>query len=209
MYRNSSTRIFPLIIIIVVVIALIAGLVTIARSVFFSGGESKSAQESAQEQSRERLLTVSDSRSARMTIRGPIVGDPEFRSYQVVVSPQSREYIVYKGYLDEVVEKKSFDNNTAAYEEFVYALDKAALTRPGKETKSQADDLRGICATGNIHQYELLDDGAVTDGWWTSDCKGSPGTFGASVSQVTSLFSRQLPGVDLDYESNGIRGLRL
>lgn len=186
-------RIFPIIIIVVIVAAVIAGLVTVGGYIFGGNGEDAEQQKSHAEIARDELLKVDVDRSVRMTIRGPIVGNESFRSWQVTVSPTQREYIVYKGYLEDVQTRKAFSNNTAAYDEFVHALDKAALTKAGKYTEEEANDLRGICATGRIYQYEILSSGSVVNSFWTSTCKGSPGTFGASVEQVTNLFSGQIP----------------
>lgn len=200
MYRSSSTRIFPIIIIIIVVVALIAGIVTVGSRIFGNNSGTDDKKRSQADIARDELLKIDVDRSVRMTIRGPLVGNEAFRSYQITVSPTQREYIVYKGYLEEVLSRKSFPNNTRAYEEFVFALDKANFTKAGKYTAEEASDLRGICATGRIYQYEILSSGSAMNALWTSTCKGSPGTFGASVEQVTNLFSEQIP-VKLDFNS--------
>ncbi len=192
MYRSNSTRIFPIILIIIVVVALIAGIVTVGRYLFSGNGDTDQQKTRAQT-ARDALLKVDTDHSLRMTIRGPIVGNEAFRSYQVTISPSQREYTVYKGYLEEVQSRKVYSNNNAAYEEFIYALDKAALTSSGKYTDEQAADLRGVCATGRVYLYEILSEGSASESYWTSTCKGSPGTFGASVQQITDLFTKQIP----------------
>lgn len=193
MYRSSSTRIFPIILIIVIVVALIAGIVTVGNYIFSGNGDTEE-QKTQAEVARDELLKVGVDRSVSMTVRGNIVGDESFRSYQIVISPSEREYIVYKGYLEEVLSRKTYENNIQAYEQFVHALDKAALTTAGKYTTEEAGDLRGVCATGRIYQYDILSSGSVAESYWTSTCKGSPGTFGANVAQVTNLFTAQIPG---------------
>ncbi len=199
MYRSSSSRVIPLIIFGVVLIALIIGLISAGRFLF--GGNSKKTEEtkSIVQSARDELLKITTERSVRMTIRGPIVADENFTSYQVSVSPTARVYTVFDGYLDVVRENKSYENNNKAYEEFVYALDKAAITKPGKYNEEQASDLRGVCATGRLYEFEFLDGGSVKKHYWTSTCKGSPGTFGASVTQVTNLFAKQVPEVRLEF----------
>lgn len=199
MYRSNSTRIFPIILIVIVVVALIAGIVTVGRYLFSGNGDTDQ-QKSRAETAREALLKVDVDHSVRMTIRGPIVGNESFRSYQVTISPSQREYVVYKGYLEDVESRDTYGNNNAAYEELVYALDKAALTSSGKYTDEQPEDLRGVCATGRVYQYEILSDGSAKESYWTSTCKGSPGTFGASVQQVTDLFTKQIP-TKVEYNS--------
>ena len=192
MYRSSSSKVFPIIILIVVVVALIAGLVTLGRYMFSSGTGDKEGQ-TITETANERLLTVTADRSVRMTIRGPIVANENFKSYRLTISPSSREYRVYTGYLEKVDHKESLDNNTQAYEQFVNALNKAAMTKPGKQAQVEDRSLLGICATGHVYEFEILNGETVDNHFWTSDCKGSPGTFGANLSQVMNLFSRQLP----------------
>lgn len=198
MYKSNSARVVPLIIFIVVSIALILGLIAVGRYIF--GGATRSDDESIS-QARDELLTVNVDRSARMTIRGPIVADENFRTYEVIVSPTERLYSVYNGYRDDLDSRERLSNNTRAYEQFVYALDKAALTKPGKYTESEASDLRGICATGRVYEFALYDEEEQIQRYWTSTCSGSPGTLGASVQQVTNLFSAQLTGIKLEYAS--------
>lgn len=202
MYRSSSTRIFPIILIVVIVIALIVGIVTVGNYIFGNNDETEQ-QKTQADVAREELLKVDVDRSVSMTMRGPIVADEEFRSQQVIISPSMREYVVYKGYLEEEISRKEYGNNIQAYEQFVHALDKAALTTEGKYTAEEAGDLRGICATGMIYQYDILSSGSVVESFWTSTCAGSPGTFGANVTQVTNLFTSQIPGeVDFGAQSS-------
>ncbi len=204
MYKNRSLRIFPLIIIGIVVIALIASVITIGRYIF-NGDETKQEEEN-QVTAQDELLTLDTSHSVRVTIRGPIVADEEFSTYRIEVSSDSRDYYAYSGYLDRVKEEKSYGNNMSAYEQFVYALDKADMTKPGKNDPALDDDVRGICATGQVYEYEILNAGTPVYRAWTSTCKGSPGTFGASVEQVTNLFVDQIPGEDA--ENLAINSLR-
>lgn len=197
MYR-SNNRIFPMILIAVVVIALVAGLVTVGRYLIGGSGQRAEEAKSEQQMAREQLLSTGNDRSVRMTIRGPIVADEEHRSYRIAVSPSSRTYTMYRGYLESELVNKPYDNNTKAYEQFVYALDKAALTTPSKNSEQQVDDLRGICASGKVYEFEVLAANDVKQHYWTSTCKGSPGTLGASVQQVGGLFRSQIPERDID-----------
>lgn len=205
MYRNRSLKIFPLIIIGIVIIALIASMITIGRYIF-NGGSQTTQEEDNQITAQDELLTLSTSRSVRVTIRGPIIADEDFATYRVEVSPKSRQYYTYSGYLDRIEQQKSYSNNMSAYEEFVNALDKAAMTEPGRNTPTLENDVQGICATGQVYQYDILSAGTPVYSAWTSTCKGSPGTFGASVEQVTNLFINQLP--QEDYRDLAISGLR-
>lgn len=193
MYRSGPNRIIPIILVIVVVVAFVIGLVTVGRYFFSGNNTGQSDEESAMVSAQEQLLTLETDRSVRVTLRGPIVADEKFQTYRITVSPSARTYTIYEGYLEKVDYQKTYDNNMQAYEEFVHALDKAAFTRPGKQTAEEAGDIRGICATGRVYTYEIVGPTGVIEEAWTSTCKGSPGTFGASVAQVTNLFTAQIP----------------
>ena len=203
MYKSNTLRIFPLILIVIVIIALIAGMITVGRYLFAGKDE---PVDDGTVTAQDELLMLNVSRSVQMTIRGPIVADEEFQTQRIEVSPISRQYKIYSGYLVSVEKSKSYDNNMKAYEEFVYALDKADMTRPGKADPEEAEDIRGICATGKIYEFEILNAGEPVNRLWTSTCKGSPGTFGASVEQVTNLFAGQIPEAERPTFSSG--GLR-
>lgn len=188
MYRGEKARIFPVIIILIVIAVAIAALVSVGRAVF-GGGEQQAAQVDT---SQEALLNTSVDYSVRMTVRGKLVADETFRSYQVTVSPNGRTLTSYTGYLAQPLETKQLGNNVKAYDEFVHALDKAALSK-GSAFSGAQDDTRGVCATGQVHEFEILSGMTVVKRLWTSTCKGSPGSLKASVKQLESLFLQQIP----------------
>ncbi len=207
MYRNNSARAVPIIIFVIVAAALIFGLVMVGRYIF--GGSSSGADSATISQAREQLLEVTADRSIQMTIRGPIVANEDFKTYDVTISPNERSYTAYTGYKDTVVSDDTLGNNTPAYEQFVYALDKAAFTKTGSYTESEASDLRGICATGRVYEFTLYNDTEALQHYWTSTCKGSPGTLGANLQQVLSLFFAQVPDADLGFVSSSTNQLSL
>lgn len=193
MYRSSSTRIIPIILVVVVMIAVVAGLIAVGRFLFSGGGQQHEAEQEQVETARDHLLTLGADRSVRATVRGPIVGDDRFQTQRITITPNSRVYTVYRGYLEDIDDQKSYDNNMQAYEEFVHALDKADMTQPGTVSPEDATDVRGICATGRIYEFEIIGPSGTLDRRWTSGCGGSPGSFGADVDQVINLFSAQIP----------------
>jgi hypothetical protein len=188
-YRTS--RILPIILIIVIIVIAVAAIVSLARIVFFSG----SSTPAVVDESRTALLSTSAGRSVSMTVRGPIVADEEFHSYQIDVSPTGRSIKTYTGYLESVVASNSLTNSVAAYEQFVYALDKADLAR-GIELEGDRNDVRGVCATGRVYEFSILNNEEPIKKLWTSTCKGSTGSLKASVTQLTSLFVNQIPDAD-------------
>lgn len=187
-YRNS--RIIPIALVLIIVAIAIAALVSLARAVFFSGGQQSTTTQV--DISRDALLSTTVDRAVRMTVRGAIVADEEFRSYRITVTPTSRTLTTYTGYLDRQIDGTVLVNNTAAYEEFVYALDKANLAK-GVEFSGDKNDTRGICATGLVYQFEILQDDNSIKNLWTSTCKGSKGSLDANVDQLTELFVSQIP----------------
>ena len=195
MYKGNSSRIIPIIIIIIVIAIAVAAIVSIGRAVFSGGDRSTTTEEV--DVARTNLLKTSANHSVRMTTRGPIVADENFRSYQVTVSPSSRNITTYSGYLSKVIKSKPLSNNVAAYEEFVNALDKANMT-VGTPFTGEDDNTLGICATGHVYEFDVLVDGKSVQHLWTSTCKGSKGSFRASVAQVQNLFLTQIPGSE-DY----------
>ncbi|MFY9228303.1 MAG: hypothetical protein WAO28_03180 [Candidatus Microsaccharimonas sp.] len=192
MARYRTSRILPVALVIIVIIIAIAALVSLARIVFFS---STSTTPATVDTSKEALLDTSVGRSVSMTVRGPIVADEEFQSYQIDISNNVREIKTYKGYLDTVVDSVALSNNVAAYEQFVYALDKANLAK-GVELSGDRNDIRGICATGRLYEFTILNNKQPVKRLWTSTCKGSAGSLNANVSQLTSLFVNQIPDAE-------------
>lgn len=187
--KYKSKRIIPVALIFVIAVISIAALVSIARIVFFPGGQSTITKVDV---SKSALLNVSVGHSVVMSVRGPIVADENFRSYKVAISPTSRNFTIYKGYLDSQISNKTFTNSTVSYEQFVYALDKANLVK-GTEFTKEKNDLRGICATGYVYEFQVLDSDKSVKSLWTSSCAGSKGSLSASVTQLMNLFNAQIP----------------
>jgi len=190
-YRTS--RVLPIVLVVVIIIIAIAALVSLARVVFFSGNSSTSTVEV--DTSQAALLDTSVTHSVRMIVRGPIVADEKFKSYQIDISSSSRSLKTFNGYGGTVVEQKDLANNVASYEAFVYALDKAELSK-GTELEGDKNDVRGVCATGTLTRFMILDNSEPVKELWTSTCSGSKGSLDASVGQLKDLFVKQIPGAE-------------
>lgn len=188
MYRGSNPRIFPIIIVVLVIALVTAAVFSVGRMIFFSNS---SSQDKATDSISSSLVDTDEGRSVRWAVRGPIVANEKFQSYQITVSPTSRSYTVYTGYLDQVVLTHRYENNRQAYEQFVYALAKADVTN----TRNAADnDIRGACATqGLAFVFETAKDGTADQSEWTTTCAGSKGTMTAKPAQVQALFVNQIP----------------
>jgi hypothetical protein len=197
MYRGNKPRIVPILIVVVIAALVIAALVSIGR-VLFTGSDSTETGVSESQQISDDTLNTAIGRAVQFTERGPIVADENFRSYQIVVTPTARTYTTYSGYLDRIVTRKTYQNNSRAYEELVHALDKADISKT--QNAANGDDIRGVCATnGRLYVYETTNNDAVTHTLWTSTCSGSRGNMGANVAQVKALFVNQVPDFDATY----------
>jgi hypothetical protein len=189
MATYRTRRILPIILVIVIMIVAVAALVSLARAVFFSGNSERPA---VVDVSRDALLNTGSEHRVTMTVRGPIVADEEFNSYTISVSPNNRSVTTYRGYLDTVVEQQSLGNNTAAYEQFVYALDKANLPQ-GRQLEGERNDVRGVCANGRMYEFSIIRGNEPVKMLWTSTCNGSRGSLEANVEQLRGLFTAQIP----------------
>lgn len=195
MSRYKTQRIAPILLAIVIIIVTVAGLVALGR-ILFSGTKSNNSTSQSTESvisaTRDNLLKTTDGRSISMTVRGPIVADEDFRSYRIAISPSSRTFEAFTGYLESSTSNQSLANNTAAYNQFVNALDKARLVNSAPTDRETAN-LLGICATGKVYEFNILDGGNSTALYWTSTCSGSKGNLSANVTQLSSLFLAQIP----------------
>lgn len=180
----------PLIIVIIVVALVIASIVTIGRMIF-GGNASKDTQKTPETTVVDSVLNQDGARSVRWTVRGPIVADEKYRSYQITVSPTKRSFVSYSGYLEQVLDSKTYENNAKAYEEFTYALRNAEV---GKANKADDEDFRGVCATNGIaYKFETLNGGSADHTLWSSTCEGSKGTLAADPLKIHALFVNQIP----------------
>ena len=188
MYRGGSSRIFPALIVVAVIVVAIIALVAIGRAIF--GGGSDTAPE--ENPARRSLLTTDADHSLRMTVRGPLVADEEFRSYVVDVSPVERSLTTYTGYEYQQLDNVRFVNSTEAYAEFVHALEQASFLRE-QELSDEEDDTRGVCAGGRLYTFEIRRAQSDLKRLWTSSCRDESGSFRGEAERVKNLFLRQIP----------------
>ena len=188
--RNSFSRFVPILLVIVITIVAVAAVIAIGRALF--GGNESDQKDKNINAGQIALLSTDEGRAVRLTVRGPIVANENFRSYSVIVSPSSRQITTYEGYLDKEISQKKLDNNVKAYTELVYALDKRKMM-DGTQLTEQQNDLRGICASGKVYKFETLSYNSVVKSLWTSDCSGSKGSAQANVNEILDMFLKQIP----------------
>ncbi|PID33344.1 hypothetical protein CR969_01215 [Candidatus Saccharibacteria bacterium] len=191
--RNNFSRFVPILLVAVITIVAIAAVIAIGRAILGGDQQPNNNQSAVSvDEGREALLSTDISRSVRLTVRGPIVANEKHRSYQITVSPDSRVMATYEGYLEKQLDSKELSNNSRAYEELVYALDKRKMME-GRELTEEQNDLRGICASGKVYKMETLLNGDPVKTLWTSDCGGSKGSAVANVNEVLDMFIKQIP----------------
>lgn len=123
------------------------------------------------------------------TIQGEIVGNDKFRSIRIIVSPDQRNLEILAGYDNRVIDHKSFDNNSSAFETFMQSLNKAGF---GSVRSSRPDSEQGFCPLGLRYVYTLDDAGKQIMRTWSDSCSRSDGNFVGSASTVQQLFQNQI-----------------
>ena len=187
MYRGNS-KILPAVLLAIIVIVAIVAVVAVGRSIL----NRNSVEAPVDTFASQALLNTDADYSVRMTVRGPIMGEEDFYSYQVEVSPIGRRLTTYNGYQGQVIDDARFAGSTAAYTEFVHALNRANFTSEAMLTDEQ-NDTRGTCATGRLYSFEILRAQSVIKRLWTSSCRGVSGSFRGDASFVRDLFLDQIP----------------
>ncbi len=189
MDNYRTRRIISIAVVVIVIGAAIFGLIYVGNLLFFSGGKGASSQIATHESD---LLSTSADRSVMMNVRGPIVAEENFHSYQIKIAPNSRNLTTYNGYLNAVASNESLGNNVPAYEQFVNALDRASFMNANVFTGS-ANNSAGVCATGFLYTFSILKSDKSVKQLWTTSCGVPRGSFGGKVSETMNLFTVQIP----------------
>jgi hypothetical protein len=189
--KHGKNQLLPVIIIVIIVVISVAAIVSLVRT-FFGGSSQNTETAQQQEDGEAALLSTSLDRAVRMTIRGEITADEKFRTYQIVISPNSRTMTTYASYLDQPIETEALDNNVKAYEEFVYALNRGQMMK-GEPLEGEKDDTRGLCANGKVIEFETLQNDQRVKRLWTTTCKESRGSFRGNSTKLSNMFLEQIP----------------
>lgn len=188
MYKGRS-KLLPIVLVVIVAVVAIFALVSIGRAILNRDDQASVVEDDPAERS---LLVSEIDRSVRMTVRGPIIADENFNTYEISVSPTERIISTYEGYQDRTINTERFPNSTEAYEEFVYAL--AQLEFSAETPKSEVlDDVRGVCALGRLYTFETLQAQSAISSAWISSCRGNDATFQGNAILARDLFHKQIP----------------
>ncbi|HSX05808.1 MAG TPA: hypothetical protein VLF69_05035 [Candidatus Saccharimonadales bacterium] len=129
---------------------------------------------------------------ASILIDAPINLDQDHRQVKITVSAVQNEIDILQGYQGNVIDSRTYLNNSAAFATFLQAL---KLLNFAKGSTSTAD-YRGYCPTGDRYVYTFNDGQNDLFSYWSTSC--GQGTFGGNRALVRELFERQIPSSDLD-----------
>lgn len=188
MYKGNRSRFFPILVVIIIAAIVIFGLVSLVRSLLHSDTTSDTKKSTVTLSS--KLLTTDDDRSVSMDVRGPIVSNEEFRSYEMTISPTSRTITTWAGYdRSKILDSETLPNDTKSYDQFVHALDYAGYT---KTATVDSNDTSGLCADGRVYNFILAAGADSVDNRWTTNC-GIKGSFRGDGTAIRQLFLDQMP----------------
>lgn len=188
MVSYRTQRVLPVVLVVVIGVIAFLLLFPVIQNMF-TGAPTLPTQV---ETSRSNLVNTSADRSVKMTVRGPIVADEDFRSFQLQISPSQRIFNLYKGYDNKTIKTVNLYNNVPAYEQFVYALNNGGLM-DNNEFSGVRNDIRGVCPTGNLYKFEMLKGKDTIKTLWTTSCSGQRGSLGSNGSVFITLFLKQIP----------------
>lgn len=164
-----------------VIVLIIAVFVIVLRG--FSGNTNKPKDQI-------NLLDYANSSTVvRFTADGPVTADPNHQGYRITVGRDASTIEVVQGYQNNVTQAQTYDNNSAAYADFLRALQLQNFTKGDSDT-AKADD-RGVCPNGTTYTFEIQNSGQTVQRYWSTSCGG--GTFRGNASTIRGLFQRQIP----------------
>ena len=163
----------------------------IVAIVFFSRGDGGNTRDSAPA---SRMTEVADydensSASVSWTMQGRIVGEDQFRSVRITVTPRSRTVELLNGYNQISERQQEFGNTPEAFRTFARALD---LANFGKERTVAVADVRGVCPLGNRYIYRISEGAKEVMRSWSTTCQTTDGPFSGNPILVAQLFKNQI-----------------
>jgi len=165
------------------------GLLIFVFVLIFRGGGDSSTQNAIEA---SKLLDYANSSSVVMqfTVEGPVSADLTHNSIRVTVGSTESTIEVFQGYQGNLTTTKSYLNNSAAYADFLQALQLSGYNL-GNADKKFADE-RGRCATGQRYVMGIKDGNRDIQRFWSTTCGGAA-TFKGKAPVVKDLFVRQIP----------------
>ena len=187
MRRGQPTRLGSVLLIIAIVAIVLSAVLWATRTLFSNDSTDEPVELNAGQQ---LLNEPTDQTAVRMSVRGPIVASEQHYSIVITISQSSRSITTYRGYEGEVIETKTLPNTAAAFSDLLSALNRASYM---EENTSVTQDPAGICAVGQLIQFEMLSGTESVKKLWTTSCRNLEGTFNGLESNVERLLIGQIP----------------
>lgn len=171
-----------IVLIILVVVLIVRG---------FTGGGSK------KEELPDPLVNISNTtKVVEYTADSIVNADQTHKAMRITVGRDQIKIDMISGYNDTVTQSRTYNNNEAAYGQFLRALDLSGYTLGEKDPDLK--DERGHCATGYRYVFAIRDGANEEQRFWSTSC-GKEGTFKGKTRDVINLFRLQVP----DYGRDG------
>lgn len=179
-------RIGAILLIALVSLVMIGGIVFLVNVIFNKGGvPRKEAKETV-----NLLTNPTANTKIEMIARGPVIAEEKHYEIVITITENSRKLVIYRGYERKQEYKKvELGNNSAAFHEFLRALDQNDFAKKqGKDLASTS-----VCAGGNLVIFKIMDGDKVVHSTYTSDCKGSTNMAGKDKA-ITDFIMNQIDG---------------
>src|SRR5580765_1987005 len=119
--------------------------------------------------------------------------DQDHRQIRITVSQTQNEIEVLQGYQGNVIDTRSYPNNSDAFGVFLQSLKLMNFTK-GK-TDAALADYRGYCPFGSRYVFTFNDGTTDKFHYWATSC-GSIGTYQGALKNTLSLIRNQVPQQD-------------
>ncbi len=119
--------------------------------------------------------------------------DQDHRQVRITVSQTQNQIEVMQGYQGNLLNTRTYSNNSAAYGVFLQSLKLMNFSK-GSSDKALAD-YRGACPFGDRYVFTFNDGQSDLFKYWATSCKVG-GTFQGSTNNVLRLIRLQIPQKD-------------
>lgn len=143
---------------------------------------------------------TSDTR-VRLTMFGPVVAREDNRSVRIIVDASYRQLHILEGYEDETIaERMRWENDLAAYQEFLAALEFEGFHECRNPPPDVDPDGDGACPKNRrmvVELFEISDPGNPVMRLWWAECDRGIGTLAGNARTIEELFEAQIPDFEL------------